>query len=228
MTGICTLRLIVDLMTEVDRMLHHQTNSMTLQLNRAESGDEVRQSAMPWDLPVGLSGFPREEMKTAHNRMVATKEVGAGVEVEVQARLLAADEAGATFKIVAPTVDAAEEVGVDLVVMETSKEAEAAIIKMATMITMMKAAVDVREASMISPMAAMKSNILPDTITVRTTNTVEVTLLVDAVDVVTLAAEAVAAFIVEDVVGGLLEEVAEATFEAVEEEDAIERLVNLL
>ena len=92
----------------------------------------------------------------------------------------------------------------------------------------MKAAVDVREASMISPMAAMKSNSLPDTITVRTTNTVEVTLLVDAVDVVTLAAEAVAAFIVEDVVGGLLEEVAEATFEAVEEEDAIERLVNLL
>ena len=88
---------------------------------------------------------------------------------------------------------------------------------------MMKAAVDAREVSMISQMAAMKSNSLPDTITVRTTNTVEVTLLVAAVDVVTLAAEAVAAFIVEDVAGGLLEEAAEATFEAVEEEDAIER-----
>jgi putative NADH-flavin reductase len=106
---------------------------MTLQLNSAESEDEVRQSAMPWDLPVGLLGFLREEMKTAHNQMVATKEVDVVEEAEVQPRLLAVDEVVASFKIVAPIVDVAEEVGVDLVAMENSKEAEAAIIKMATM-----------------------------------------------------------------------------------------------
>jgi hypothetical protein len=80
-------------------------------------------------------------------------------------------------------------------------------------------------------MAAMKTNSLPDTITVRTTDTVEVTLLVAAAVVATLAAEGAAAF-VEGVAGGLLEEAAEAAFEAVEEEDAIEYegipLVNLL
>jgi hypothetical protein len=96
----------------------------------------------------------------------------------------------------------------------------------------MKAAVDAREVSMNSRMAAMKTNSLPDTITVRTTDTLEVTLAVAAVVVVTLAAEDVAAF-VEDVAGGLLEEAAEAAFEVVEEEeDAIESegipLVNLL
>jgi hypothetical protein len=106
----------------------------------------------------------------------------------------------------------------------------------------MKVAVDAREVSKNKRMAAMKINSLPDTITVRTTNslpdtitvrttdTAEVTLLVAAVVVVTLAAEAAVAF-VEDVAGGLLEEAAEATFEAVEEEDAIEYecipLVNL-